>query len=355
MRLPQLILVSVVLAFSLDAHAKATCTCRITLTKHDSSNPRNDYRPLLIDTVPNRSAQIEVKIGNLESCRKRCRDEFGADGSVSAAADAAKNELRKRAEQAGKPFNWCGGWLDTSLDSKKGNLGWHKGITGGPISIGGVRTCAQVPPGLAKTCCCGPNTLDSFSPYPSLNWAINTNGHFDRIWWDQKEYLETIKYPHFLKPLVSGSLQQDPFGDGVVALNEAGEIVRTIKKSNGQWATELIMPEVVRQRGGVRLCGMISTVRPKFAGIWAITGDSIVRFYVANSAWTHDAVQIGNHGSLIAPSSFHEIGDGRIAGTLNDGQRWNVWFADGDPHKMRFDYSAGRGIAVSAAGTCGAR
>ena len=129
---------------------------------------------------------------------------------MTAAANKAKHELRTRAEQAGKPFNWCGGWLSAQLDSKKGAAPWRHNIAPGVIGLGGARTCAQVPPGLARTCCCGPNALNSFSPFPSLNWAINTNGHFDRIWWNQKDHLQTVKYPHYLKPLVSGSLEQDP-------------------------------------------------------------------------------------------------------------------------------------------------
>ena len=78
MRLPQLILVSVILAISLEAHAKATCICRITLKEHRPPN-LNDKRELDINSVPNRSSQMKVEIGNFESCRKRCRKEFDVE------------------------------------------------------------------------------------------------------------------------------------------------------------------------------------------------------------------------------------------------------------------------------------
>ena len=54
----------------------------------------------------------------------------------------------------------------------------------------------------------------------------------------------------------------------------------------------------------------------------------------------------------IAPGSLHEGVDGRLLGTLTNGQRWNVWFANGDPHDMHYDYSAGSNVAPSPAPRC---
>lgn len=200
-------------------------------------------------------------------------------------------------------------------------------------------------PGIAESCCCGPNDLKTRDEYPTLNFALKQSGDFVRIWWDQKDHEDSILVPFLDQPIVSGSLSQDPFGDGVVALTSAGNIARVAERG-GQWIVELVMPRHVQRIGGIRSCTLMSTTEGKFKGIWGVTGNFISRFFLQNGEWTFNWVEIGDHGGRIVPSSIHEAGDGRIAGLLQSGQRWNIWFDNGDPKEMRFGYSAGSDIAV---------
>lgn len=330
----------------------ASCSCRLVLEEHRGSAP--DYRPLRISELSNsqRTAEFEMTVGFFTNCRNRCRDEFGVPAPVSSAANQVKKTIRDNALAHGKPFNWCGGWLSARLDSRRGNRKWKEGITGELIGAGGIRTCPSVPPGVADSCCCGGNIVNSQSPYPTLQWAVNRNGHLVRLWWDQGGFSEVVKNPHYDKPLVSGSLQRDPFGHGVVALDAQGNLVRAVEKG-GKWKLEFVMPNILADLGGVRSCGLKTTFNPRFDGIWVVTREHVVRLYADGGSWTHEKVEIGEwHASQIVGSSLYESGHGQVAGVLANGQRWGIWFENGDPHEMRFAYVDPSDTAVPPSARC---
>lgn len=205
---------------------------------------------------------------------------------------------------------------------------------------------------VAKGCCCGSNSLWTSDKYPHLNWVLKKNGNFARVWWDQGDHQEELSPLHLDEQVVSGSLGQDPFGDGVVALTSAGNIIRSVE-ANGSWTTELILPTTVQRYGGVRPCMLASTTEGPFKGIWAVAGNFLIRFYLDTSgAWRHTRIDIKDNASMIVPSSLHEIGFGTIAGVLSSGQRFNIWFENSDPSQMRFDYSLPSDVAVPSDAPC---
>lgn len=209
-------------------------------------------------------------------------------------------------------------------------------------------------PGLAKKCCCGGNEVYAFTPYPHLSWALAQNGNLLRLWWDQVNQQEEVSYGRFNRPLVSGSLRRDPFGDGVLALSDQGEVVRAVELG-GSWTTELVLPSRVARLGGVRSCALITTFSGSFHGIYVVTKAVILRIYqdFPGGPWRFDSVRIGTElAARIVPTSLHETFDGRINGVLDNGQRWVVWFEDNDPSKMRFDFNSGDVIAVPPVADC---
>lgn len=208
-------------------------------------------------------------------------------------------------------------------------------------------------PGVAHECCCGANLLHAFNDdYPRLNWGIHASGHLIRFWWDQQAYSEILTVPGGV-PLVAGSLHHDPFGDGVVALNEDGYPVRTVLNGN-TWEVERIRHSVLDRVGPALPCALATSLNGRFRGIWLVVDGSILRLYPegAPGEWSVDMTPIKDHGPKIVPSSLHEIWDGRIAGTLQDGNRWGIWFEDDDPEKMHFDYGEGPYLAVSRVTCC---
>lgn len=210
-------------------------------------------------------------------------------------------------------------------------------------------------PGLAQKCCCGGNEVYAFTEFPHLSWALLPSGNLLRLWWDQFDMQQELAYERFNQPLVSGSLRRDPFGDGVLALSDRGDIVRAVE-SAGTWSTELVLPGRLNKLGRVRSCAMVTTFGGGFPGIYVVTKGAVLRIYqdAPGGAWKFSRVQIGRQvAAQIVPTSLHEIFDGRIVGVLANGQRWNVWFEDNDPRKMRFDLVAGDLIAVSPAADCG--
>ena len=203
------------------------------------------------------------------------------------------------------------------------------------------------------SCCCGKNLVYADTPYPHLSWAIQDNGHFSRLWWNQTNHQEQVDFDASNSPLVSGSLHRDPFGDGVIALTERGEIVAVVKNSAGNWETELVLPRLLRRMGGVRPCLLTTTTEGSYASIWAVAGDWMLRIYRdSGGAWRSSSVGLGEHGPRIAPSSLYASHEGQVAGTLKNGRQWVIWHQDGDPDKMRFDYGAGRGIVVAPEPNC---
>ena len=98
---------------------------------------------------------------------------------------------------------------------------------------------AKVAQGASSCCdadssCCGSNDLKTRDDYPVLHWALKQSGDFVRVWWDQETYQEVLLYRFLDQPIVSGSLRQDPFGDGVVALTSVGiSLVSQREKTNG--------------------------------------------------------------------------------------------------------------------------
>lgn len=227
------------------------------------------------------------------------------------------------------------------------------GDSGAAMLIDDVTLCRRVP-GLAQKCCCGGNEVYAFTPYPHLSWALAQNGNLLRLWWDQVNQQEEVSYTGFDRPLVSGSLRRDPFGDGVLALSDRGDIVRAVELG-GSWTTELVLPSRVARLGGVRSCALITTFGGSFHGIYVVTNAVILRIYqdFPGGPWRFDSVRIGKQlAARIVPTSLHETLDGRVNGVLDDGQRWFVWFEDNDPSKMRFDFEAGDVIAVPPVADC---
>jgi hypothetical protein len=225
--------------------------------------------------------------------------------------------------------------------------------SGAAMLIDDVTLCRV--PGLATKCCCGGNEVWAFTPYPHVSWALAQNGNLLRLWWDQVNMQEELAYERFNQPLVSGSLRRDPFGDGVLALSDQGEIVRAFEQ-DGVWSTELVLRGPVSRLGQVRPCALVTAFDGPFRGIYAVTKTLVLRIYqdVPGGTWRFNSVQIGKQvAAQIVPTSLHETLDGRIAGVLANGQRWNVWFRDNDPSKMRFDFDPGDLIAVPPAADCG--
>lgn len=263
--------------------------------------------------------------------------------------------------QIGKPVGtttWQYATLTSKAPAGGGGKVTFQDLSGGnpaaAMLIDDVTLCRV--PGLAKKCCCGGNEVWASTPYPHLSWALAQNGNLLRLWWDQVNMQEELAYEQFKQPLVSGSLRRDPFGDGVLALSDRGGIVRAVEE-NGKWSIEHVLPRRLSDLGWVRPCALITTFGEKFKGIYAVTEKRMVRIWqdVPGGPWQHKAVPVGgaHRAAQIVPTSLHETLDGRIAGVLDDGERWFVWFEDNDPDKMRFDFNSGDVIAVPPVADCG--